>query len=60
MSRAKCPHCGSMQTDLDEYWPLNRGAEGWTEKTECGSCSEPIVVICRVRVDYWIEKPNGK
>jgi len=49
-----------MQTDLDEYWPLNRGAEGWTEKTECGSCSEPIVVICRVRVDYWIEKPNGK
>ena len=56
MGEAKCPHCGETETDLDEYWPHNHGADSWDSEGECGSCGKPIVVRCTVSVSYRIVK----
>lgn len=49
-NQEKCPHCGEVITDLDDYnWRRHEYIED-----DCGHCEKPITITRRVDVTYEI------
>lgn len=51
MDQDKCPHCGTTQQDLWEFF-RDGDQDDSVETFECRSCDKPLEVVLHVDIEY--------
>lgn len=59
MDQEKCPHCGTAQSGLWEYF-REVDQDGSVETFECDACEKPLEVILHVDIEYEVRAVQPK